>query len=220
MQVHRLRCSMPSRLLHEGPNFLVINPEECIDCHLCVDECPVNAIYPEDEVPDDQQEFIEINAALASQWPVIDQVIPAPKDANKWAQVKSKTSFEKSKIVVYLRTYLPSSISKGLLVKFNAITTAYAVLLSIFTSPIITATNQAHRARDDPLYLCNTPHNKKKTQKAQNITKGNTQILNSPQKEEQRTKDDKDDSMEKLLRELLLGNDVFDKPQFYSKIPV
>ena len=41
----------PVDCFHEGPNFLVIDPESCIDCTLCVAECPVGAIYPEDDVP-------------------------------------------------------------------------------------------------------------------------------------------------------------------------
>ena len=80
----------PVDCFHEGPNFLAINPEECIDCSLCVDECPVRAIFAEEDVPDDQKAFIEINARLAEQWPVIDAVIPAPADADHWAEVKNK----------------------------------------------------------------------------------------------------------------------------------
>jgi ferredoxin len=49
----------------EGPNFLVIDQVECIDCAVCVPECPVNAIYPEEDVPEDQQHFIALNAELA-----------------------------------------------------------------------------------------------------------------------------------------------------------
>lgn len=40
---------------------LYIDPDTCIDCGLCVDECPVKAIYPEDELPGDQQKFVQIN---------------------------------------------------------------------------------------------------------------------------------------------------------------
>jgi len=50
---------------------LAIDPEECIDCTLCVAECPVEAIYADDDVPEDQQEFIEINARLSKVWPII-----------------------------------------------------------------------------------------------------------------------------------------------------
>ena len=51
----------PVDCFYEGENTLVIDPEECIDCGLCEPECPVNAIYAEDEVPADEIEFIEIN---------------------------------------------------------------------------------------------------------------------------------------------------------------
>ena len=52
----------PVDCFYEGPNFLVIHPEECIDCALCEPECPVDAIFSEDELPEDQIDFIEINA--------------------------------------------------------------------------------------------------------------------------------------------------------------
>jgi len=55
----------PVDCFHEGPNFLVIDPDECIDCTLCEPECPVNAIYPEDDVPAGQEGFIALNAELA-----------------------------------------------------------------------------------------------------------------------------------------------------------
>ena len=55
----------------EGPNFLAINPDECIDCTLCVAECPAEAIFAEDDVPADQQEYIALNARLSQVWPVI-----------------------------------------------------------------------------------------------------------------------------------------------------
>jgi ferredoxin len=45
----------PVDCFHEGPNFLVIDPDECIDCTLCEPECPVNAIYPEDDVRRDRR---------------------------------------------------------------------------------------------------------------------------------------------------------------------
>ena len=57
----------------EGPNFLPIDPEECIDCTLCVAECPAEAIFAEDDVPEDQLDFIEINAKLAKVWPIISE---------------------------------------------------------------------------------------------------------------------------------------------------
>jgi len=61
----------PVDCFHEGPNFLAIDPDECIDCTLCVAECPAEAIYAEDDVPAGQEIFISLNAELSKQWPVI-----------------------------------------------------------------------------------------------------------------------------------------------------
>jgi ferredoxin len=74
-----------------GPNFLVIDPVECIDCAVCVPECPVNAIYAEEDVPDDQRQYIEINRELAQTWPVITKSIAALPDADAWAEKLPKT---------------------------------------------------------------------------------------------------------------------------------
>src|SRR5690606_10465782 len=74
----------------EGPNFLVIDPEECSDCTLCVAECPVEAIFAEDDVPQDQHHFIALNAELAKGWkPIVERKDPLP-DAEEWAKVKDK----------------------------------------------------------------------------------------------------------------------------------
>jgi ferredoxin len=80
----------PVDCFYEGPNFLVIDPEECIDCALCPDECPVDAIYPEDELPEDQYEFLALNAELAKVWPNIDASKPPPPDADEWKEVEGK----------------------------------------------------------------------------------------------------------------------------------
>jgi ferredoxin len=74
----------------EGPNFLAINPDECIDCTLCVAECPAEAIFAEDDVPADQQEFIELNARLAKVWPVITARKEALEDADAMNGVQGK----------------------------------------------------------------------------------------------------------------------------------
>lgn len=74
----------PVDCFREGPNFLVIDPDECIDCTLCEPECPAKAIYSEDEVPEDQQHFIALNAELSKIWPVITDVAPALPDADEW----------------------------------------------------------------------------------------------------------------------------------------
>ncbi|MCL4108974.1 UNVERIFIED_CONTAM: hypothetical protein GTU68_008169 [Idotea baltica] len=74
----------PVDCFYEGPNFLVIHPDECIDCALCEPECPVDAIYSEDELPEEQQVFMELNAELAEVWPVITEMKDAPADAEDW----------------------------------------------------------------------------------------------------------------------------------------
>jgi ferredoxin len=80
----------PVDCFREGPNFLVIDPEECIDCTLCVAECPAEAIYAEDDVPGNQTEFIKLNAELAKLWkPIVERKEP-PADADEWKDVKGK----------------------------------------------------------------------------------------------------------------------------------
>ena len=74
----------PVDCFHEGPNFLVIDPDECIDCTLCEPECPANAIFAEDELPEGQEAFVELNAELAKLWPIITDVQPAASDAEEW----------------------------------------------------------------------------------------------------------------------------------------
>jgi ferredoxin len=83
----------PVDCFREGPNFLVIDPDECIDCTLCVAECPVEAIYAEDDVPPDQQPFVALNAELAKQWKPIIERKPAPPDADDWKGVKDKAKY-------------------------------------------------------------------------------------------------------------------------------
>ncbi len=74
----------------KDPIFLVINPDECIDCALCEPECPVDAIYSEDELPEDEQAFLDLNAELAEVWPNITEKQDPLPDAEDWAEVKGK----------------------------------------------------------------------------------------------------------------------------------
>ena len=83
----------PVDCFYEGPNFLVIHPDECIDCALCEPECPVDAIFSEDELPESQQVFLELNAELADIWPNITEMKENPPEAEKWANVPDKLQY-------------------------------------------------------------------------------------------------------------------------------
>lgn len=85
----------PVDCFYEGENFLVINPDECIDCGLCEPECPVNAIFEENELPEDQKQYIQINADLAKNWPNINKKKDALPDAEKWDGVPNKLQYLK-----------------------------------------------------------------------------------------------------------------------------
>ena len=77
----------------EGPNFLAIDPDGCIDCAVCVPECPENAIYAEDDVPEDQRQFIKINAELAQLWKPLTESKESMSDAAKWSGVVNKLQY-------------------------------------------------------------------------------------------------------------------------------
>ena len=82
----------PVDCFYEGPNFLVIDPDECIDCALCEPECPAEAIFEEDDIPSGQEHFLELNAELAEKWRdnnITEQKEPLP-DAAKWDGIKDK----------------------------------------------------------------------------------------------------------------------------------
>lgn len=83
----------PVDCFYEGPNFLVIHPDECIDCALCEPECPVNAIVSEDDLVDEQRIFLDLNAELAKTWPNITAKKDGPPDAKTWEHVDDKLSY-------------------------------------------------------------------------------------------------------------------------------
>ena len=80
----------PVDCFYEGENFLVINPDECIDCGACVPECPVEAIFDENELPEKWAEYKEINEKLAETWPGISDKQDAMDDAEEWRNVEEK----------------------------------------------------------------------------------------------------------------------------------
>lgn len=81
----------PVDCFREGPNFLAIDPDECIDCAVCVPECPASAIFAEEDVPGDQLDFIRINAELAPKWKTISKRKAALPDADAWNGKTDKT---------------------------------------------------------------------------------------------------------------------------------
>ena len=83
----------PVDCFREGKNMLVIDPDECIDCNLCVPECPVDAIYAEDDLPEDKKTFIDLNKRLSKAWPMITAMKDAPADADEWKNVPDKLQY-------------------------------------------------------------------------------------------------------------------------------
>lgn len=83
----------PVDCFHEGPNFLVIDPDECIDCAVCVPECPAAAIQAEVDLPAERAELAELNAELAREWPVISRrQAPLPR-AEEWKNIPGKLAY-------------------------------------------------------------------------------------------------------------------------------
>ena len=82
----------PVDCFREGPNFLTIDPDECIDCAVCIPECPVNAILPEEDVTGHQQAYIKLNAELSAKWPSITRSKSPLPDADQWKDRTDKLS--------------------------------------------------------------------------------------------------------------------------------
>lgn len=80
----------PVDCFYEGPNFLAINPDECIDCAVCVPECPADAIVADSDIADSQRDFIAINAELSKSWPRITKQKPPLADADEWKDKPNK----------------------------------------------------------------------------------------------------------------------------------
>jgi len=95
-----IRCKLtdcvevcPVDCFYEGPNFLVIDPDECIDCALCEPECPVQAIVSEDDLTDSQKQFLALNAKLAKTWPNITAQKEPLADSKEWEHVENKLQY-------------------------------------------------------------------------------------------------------------------------------
>lgn len=80
----------PVDCFHEGPNFLVIDPEICIDCGVCEPECPVNAIVEVSQLTGEQQKFVELNTRYSKVWPLITGKHDPLPEADRWSDVTDK----------------------------------------------------------------------------------------------------------------------------------
>jgi ferredoxin len=66
----------PMECFYEGESMLFIHPDECIDCGACLPECPVEAIYYEEDVPQNWREYTQLNRELAPRCPRITERKP------------------------------------------------------------------------------------------------------------------------------------------------
>lgn len=62
----------PIECFHVGPEMLYIDPEECIDCEVCVAECPVDAIFHEDDLMKESVSDLQLNREMVKIYPVFD----------------------------------------------------------------------------------------------------------------------------------------------------
>ena len=74
----------PVDCFYEGPNFLAINPDECIDCGVCVPECPIDAIVEDTNLDHNIPFWVDINKRLSTKWPNITKKKSALSDAEEW----------------------------------------------------------------------------------------------------------------------------------------
>ncbi len=82
----------PVNCFYEGANFLVIKPEECIDCGACEPVCPTKAIFPESDLPAKWEEYKQLNVEYAGTWPNIAEKKAALADADAWKDKEGKRS--------------------------------------------------------------------------------------------------------------------------------
>jgi ferredoxin len=80
----------PVDCFHAGPNFLCIDPDECIDCAKCIPACPIDAIVADVDLPDNQRHMLTLNAELSGVFPVISETLGALPDAEQWKSRSDK----------------------------------------------------------------------------------------------------------------------------------
>lgn len=81
----------PVDCFYEGPNFLAIDPDQCIDCGVCVPECPAEAIVPDNDPK--AKDWIAVNAELSRTWPNITKRKDPLPDADQWKNVPDKSTY-------------------------------------------------------------------------------------------------------------------------------
>ena len=86
----------PTECFHEGSNFLVINPNSCIDCSLCEAECPIEAIISDNNITNNEIKFLKLNEQLSRVWPVIKNKKSTQIDSKRWENVKNKLKYLKT----------------------------------------------------------------------------------------------------------------------------
>ena len=81
----------PVDCFYEGENMLVIHPDECIDCSVCVPECPVDAIKP--DMDPGLEKWLSLNAKYAKTWPKITVKKAPPPDSKEWEGKPDKLQY-------------------------------------------------------------------------------------------------------------------------------
>ena len=81
----------PVDCFHEGENMLVIDPDVCIDCGVCIPECPIDAIQPDTQA--NMAPWVAHNSHYAALWPQITEKGTPPADADTWAHHPDKMTF-------------------------------------------------------------------------------------------------------------------------------
>jgi ferredoxin len=78
----------PVDCFYAGENMLVIHPDECIDCGVCIPECPAEAIIPDTD--EEADKWLEINREYAEKWPNIVETSKPMDGADEWKDVPNK----------------------------------------------------------------------------------------------------------------------------------
>ena len=133
----------------KGQTCLLLT-DECIDCTLCEPECPADAIKSEDDLTDDEQRFIKINADLSQKWPVIDEMKHSLPDADEW---KGGRKNRLDRTVNFTR-YMIEDTSQSALGGVNLKNSILSKKISYLTGWQSTASSLKLRKLDQSKYGC------------------------------------------------------------------